>query len=486
MTKTRRLRVNYPGNFHPRTHLLHGGLNPQTMKLEASPVSRAFTTGVKPVHKMVTRLGRTIRATVNHRFLTVHGWKRLDELIADDFIALPRIVSSSQTQTMTNNELALLGHLLGDGCTLPHHVIQYTTREADLAEIVAKLAADVFGDEVNPRINQERRWYQVYLTSTRHHTHNVRSAVTEWLDALGVFGLRSYEKYVPAKVFEQPEMAIALFLRHLWATDGSIQLVKGKKVRPLAYYASSSERLARDVQTLLLKVGINALLRAIPQGDKGRIQYNVIITGKPELEIFAAKIGAVGAYKQRRLQEISDHLREHPANTNRDVIPREVWRMYAVPAMQQVGMSTRQMQTALGNAYCGTALYKQNISRERATRLADVVQSDVLRAFADSEIYWDSIESILPDGEEPVYDLTVPTHQNFVANNIIVHNSLEQDADIVMFIYRDEKDPTMANVTHLKIAKHRNGPVGQVDLIFRNNLTKFENAATRNVDFSGV
>jgi replicative DNA helicase len=64
--------------------------------------------------------------------------------------------------------------------------------------------------------------------------------------------------------------------------------------------------------------------------------------------------------------------------------------------------------------------------------------------------------------------------------------SLEQDADIVMFIYRDEKDPTMANVTHLKIAKHRNGPVGQIDLIFRNNLTKFENAATRNVDFSGV
>jgi len=63
--------------------------------------------------------------------------------------------------------------------------------------------------------------------------------------------------------------------------------------------------------------------------------------------------------------------------------------------------------------------------------------------------------------------------------------SLEQDADIVMFIYRDEKDPSMANVTHLKIAKHRNGPVGQVDLIFRSNLTKFENAATRKVHLNG-
>jgi replicative DNA helicase len=62
--------------------------------------------------------------------------------------------------------------------------------------------------------------------------------------------------------------------------------------------------------------------------------------------------------------------------------------------------------------------------------------------------------------------------------------SLEQDADIVMFIYRDEKDPAMQNVTHLKVAKHRNGPVGTIDLIFRSNLTKFENAATRTVDFN--
>ncbi|MFO7584728.1 MAG: replicative DNA helicase [Anaerolineales bacterium] len=62
--------------------------------------------------------------------------------------------------------------------------------------------------------------------------------------------------------------------------------------------------------------------------------------------------------------------------------------------------------------------------------------------------------------------------------------SLEQDSDIVMFIYRDEKDPATQNVTHLKVAKHRNGPVGTIDLIFRNNLTKFENAATRTVDFN--
>src|SRR5205085_601719 len=125
-------------------------------------------------------------------------------------------------QTMSDEELALLGHLIGDGCTLPRHVIQYTTRERELAEMVASLAVKTFGSEVNPRINVERNWFQVYLTSTRHHTHNVRSAVTEWMQSLGVWGLRSFEKFVPGKVFEQPREAIALFLRHLWATDGCI------------------------------------------------------------------------------------------------------------------------------------------------------------------------------------------------------------------------------------------------------------------------
>jgi replicative DNA helicase len=458
-------------------------LNPSSLKLEIMPVSRAFNTGVKSVFKMTTRLGREIHATGNHQFLTMHGWRRLDELQSDDYLALPRLIPVTQReQTMSNSELALLGHLIGDGCTLPRHVIQYTTREKDLADTVAKLATDVFGEEVNPRISPERQWYQVYLTSTRHHTHHVRSAVTEWLEELHAFGLRSYEKHIPNQVFEQPDHAIGIFLRHLWATDGSVQLIKGKKTRPVAYYATSSEKLARDVQTLLLRLGINAILKRISQNGKGRDQYHITVTGKSDLEIFIQNIGAVGEYKQRRLAEIQEHLNTRESNTNRDVIPNSIWRMHVVPAMQELGMTAREMQAAIETQYCGAGLYKQNVSRERAARVANIVQSNELASLAESDIYWDSIISIDPDGEEAVYDLTILGHHNFVANNIIVHNSLEQDADIVMFIYRPdqyEKDTDKQNIAEIIIAKHRNGPVGSVELIFRGALAKFENAATK-------
>jgi replicative DNA helicase len=73
-----------------------------------------------------------------------------------------------------------------------------------------------------------------------------------------------------------------------------------------------------------------------------------------------------------------------------------------------------------------------------------------------------------------------------VLSDLRESGSLEQDADIVMFIYRPdqyEKDTTKQNVAEIIVAKHRNGPVGSVEMIFRGALAKFENAATKHVTF---
>jgi len=143
------------------------------------------------------------------------------------------------------------------------------------------------------------------------------------------------------------------------------------------------------------------------------------------------------------------------------------------------------MQTQLGNAYCGTGLYKQNVSRERAIRLAEVVGSADLLQLANSDVYWDEIASIEPDGEAEVYDLTVEELQNFVADNFIVHNSIEQDADIVMFIYREElydKETDKKGIAEIHIAKHRNGPTAVVPMRFDPNTTRFTDLTYRTPD----
>ncbi|MFM8877275.1 MAG: replicative DNA helicase [Anaerolineae bacterium] len=74
------------------------------------------------------------------------------------------------------------------------------------------------------------------------------------------------------------------------------------------------------------------------------------------------------------------------------------------------------------------------------------------------------------------------TDKRPILSDLRESGSLEQDADIVMFIYRPddyEKDGDKSNITKISVAKHRNGPTGEIDLIFRGDLTRFDNAATK-------
>jgi replicative DNA helicase len=101
---------------------------------------------------------------------------------------------------------------------------------------------------------------------------------------------------------------------------------------------------------------------------------------------------------------------------------------------------------------------------------------------------WDAIISIEADGESDVYDLTCPRFSNFVAYNIITHNSIEQDADIVMFIYRDDmynEASERQNQADIIVAKHRNGPTGIVTLFFRKEVTQFTNMQKSSINLEG-
>ncbi len=452
----------------------------QTWRLEPRVVTNAFSTGRKPIYRLTTSLGRTIRATSNHKFLAFDGWRRLDDMAPGMRLAVPRELPGPDDQTMSDEELALLGQLIGDGCTLPRHAIQYTSNDLDLAELVAGLATDVFGDAVRPRIVQERRWYQTYLPATRRLTHGIRNPVAAWLDELGVFGLRSFEKRVPDEVFRQPATAIGLFLRHLWATDGVVREAGGGTVYPVIRFDSSSERLSRDVQSLLLRLGITATLRQVSMGSKGRPSHRLAVTGKADVERFLALVGGLGRRRAKAHDEIATWVADIQANTNRDTIPKEAWRSIVVPALAATGVTTRQLQSGLGMSHCGSTLYRAAISRERAALVAGLVESETMNDLAASDVYWDRIVSIEPDGEDDVYDLTVDDLSSFVAGDVLVHNSIEQDADLVFFIYRDEyyNDETdQQGIAEIHLAKHRNGPTGTEKVAFMSRYAKFSDLA---------
>jgi replicative DNA helicase len=112
--------------------------------------------------------------------------------------------------------------------------------------------------------------------------------------------------------------------------------------------------------------------------------------------------------------------------------------------------------------------------------VATVLDSADLEILATNDVFWDEIVSITPDGEEPVYDATVLNRHNFIANGIAVHNSIEQDADMVILLHREdayERESPRAGEADFIVAKHRNGPTATVTVAFQGHYSRFVDMA---------
>jgi replicative DNA helicase len=165
-----------------------------------------------------------------------------------------------------------------------------------------------------------------------------------------------------------------------------------------------------------------------------------------------------------------------------DSVPREVWDYIARKQLVVNGsLRAHDLIERLADDAGGChRVYEQGVSRALMRRIADALPDQYLADLAISDVLWDEVVAIEPRGEAPVFDATVPGTHNFVANDIVVHNSIEQDADIVLFIYRDEyynPESDQRGLAEIIVAKHRNGPVGTTKLVFHADYTTFENAA---------
>jgi replicative DNA helicase len=165
-----------------------------------------------------------------------------------------------------------------------------------------------------------------------------------------------------------------------------------------------------------------------------------------------------------------------------DAIPREIWDYIERKSVSIDGdLRAHDLIERLGAAAGGChRVYEQGVSRALMRRISDTLPDTFLHDLGTSDVLWDEIVAIEPRGAAEVYDATVPGTQNFVANDIVVHNSIEQDADVVLFIYRDEyynPESDQRGLAEVIVAKHRNGPVGTTKLVFHGDYMTFENAA---------
>jgi replicative DNA helicase len=439
-------------------------------------LTHVFSTGPKQVFQLTTTSGKTVRATANHPFLTFDGFRPLGELAPGDRIAVPRHVPAPDRMTVWEDEkVTLLAHLIGDGSFVKRQPLRYASiDEANLRAVTT--AALHFGVVAVRDEYPAARCTTLRLRAPFPLTHGKRNPIAQWLDDLGLFGLRSHEKFVPAPVFCLPKKQICLFLRHLWATDGSITVNKnGRGGR--VYYASTSRSLVDDVSRLLLRFGISSRIRRVKKSGY-RDGWTLDISGCDDQRRFLGEIGAHGARGEaaERLLEI---VRGLSGNTNVDTIPTQVWERVR-DVLAERGMSHRAFAAAMGSAFCGSAMWKHAPSRERLGRVAEILGDADLEMQAVNDLLWDEIVSIEQGVVEEVYDATVLGGHNFIADGIVVHNSIEQDADMVMMIHREdmyEKESPRAGEADIMLVKHRNGPTANVTVAFQGHYSRFVDMA---------
>ena len=438
-------------------------------RLVKKNMTHVFHSGTKRVYELRLASGRVVKASANHPFRTLEGWRALESLAEGDRLAVPRKLDEPDVRaSWPEARLVMLAHLIGDGCFVERQPLHYTSADPLNIEAVEQAAAH-FG--VTPRRVAQKTWHHVYLPSPHRVARGRSNPIVAWLRELGLYGRRSYEKFLPRELFELPQDQLALFLRHLWATDGCVHLGTGRQAR--IYYATTSRQLVDDVQLMLLRFGVSSRVKTTRKGTH-RPCYQLHIYGSDNQLAFLRQVGVHGE-RGGRVPSIERHLSGVSANTNVDTIPRDVWQT-ARRAMHRRGMSHRRFSAELGMSYCGTSLFKSAPSRTRLARVARVLAEPRLEALSRSDVFWDTIVSITPLGEEPVFDATVPGTHNFIANGVVAHNSIEQDADLVMFVYREvvyNRETPEPNKAQIIVAKQRNGPTGDVDMTFLRECTKF-------------
>jgi deoxycytidine triphosphate deaminase len=430
----------------------------QTASVQQHCVGRAdvgggVRQGTLPVYLVRTRTGRTVRATPNHPFMTFRGWRALQDLRPGDRIGVPNRIPIFGSRVMRPCEVDLLGLLISDGqCGTPGRSPTYTSGDPVLRDFFSSAVAE-FGGVARPvgriSVNATNRGRRGGLMEPNR--------VFRWLQSLGL-DVGSPHKFVPAPVFELAPALLSRFVRALFSGDGGVS-TSGDGIH--LEFSTTSEQLSRDVQHLLLRFGIVAM-RRFRETWSGRGCYVLTVTSKDHIARFGREIGFIpGSVKQRKLARALETIACRPQQkSNFDTLPREAWGLLK-DACEARGESLRRMGIERTQP-------DQSVSRSLARDLADRLSDERLGAVADSDVLWDTVREIRFAGLEPVYDLTVPGVSNFVANDIVVHNSTYARCGIIVNVTPFEPEwegivtLEVSNTTPLPAKIYANEGIAQV------------------------
>lgn len=322
-----------------------------------------YDQGEKEVFELVTKSGLRLKATANHKILTIQGWKKLKELMRGDLVLIQSDAGQFRKKDVVWNQKLgqLVGYIVGDGFVRNdsrhggYICITFGLKRRRIEKYIKSILEEYVSKTVTRQPNQ--RTIQIWKHSKKY--------AQRFIDEFGISQQKSSGKTVPLPVFSAPLEAVVGFLQGLFSADGTIRFVPRKS----AYIrlTSKSQQLLFDVQRLLLNLGIISRVY-----DRSRL---------PRRDLFPEYINKKGEIKRY--------------GSDGKLWELEISKDAAIKFLDQIGF------------------------------LADLHQEKILLLRAKK--YYraqpvDEVVSVKPAGKERVYDLTEPITHSFIANGIVVSN----------------------------------------------------------------
>lgn len=406
----------------------------EKLKIVPTNKSQFYKREINRLLHIKLRSGKEIKLTPEHPLLTISGWHRAENLTIGSRIATPRSIKPLGNKIVDEFKIKLLAYLIAEG-HLSNNFILFSNTDSEILEDFIKSVWD-FDETLKISRHGKDTWRVTKSKRTvdsacllkgkngriakGSKVRPIKSSLVLWLEELGLYDKLSREKFIPDDIFRLPEYQLSLFLNRLFSCDGCIY--KKKVYDRFCWqisYSSISKKLVKQIQHLLLRFEILSKIRYRIQhiNNKTYESYELVLNGENVIK-FINIIGFFG--KQKNFQETAlNECLNLIRNPNVDTIPKEIWNIYRPKNWALIG---RIIGYSIPKGFRSSINYGP--SRRKLLQMAEIEKNDELLLLATSDIFWDEIVEMTElMGKFTVYDIEVPEFHNFVANDIIVHNS---------------------------------------------------------------
>jgi DNA gyrase subunit A len=392
-----------------------------------------FHSGEHQTYTVRTAEGYEVTGTGNHPLLClvdVGGvptllWKLVEEIRPDDHVVLQRTPPTEFGPADWHDvmEALLLGAFISEGY-ISETRAGFANLDLDYFTMVVGAYDAVVG-------GKRCVCQQTIASGSLQHTLSIGNVTALKRNRLwDMVGQRSADKRVPEWLWHAPAAVKRVFLQALFEGDGSCSALPRNTIQ--ISYSTRSERLAKDVQQMLLEFGVVSKRYRMTVGEN-----KVVITNRAHAETFATQIGFGGA-KQEKLVEILEALPETPRGMDTDHVP-------GLAQFIRRHCGSRWVDKDWLNRHNIDRLSRwQRDGAEILCRIADPDVRAIASDLTDGRFYYARVASVTDAGVQPVYSLRVDTDDHaFITNGFVSHNTEARLTPLAMEMLREIDEETV-------------------------------------------